>query len=360
MLLLSTWYGIGGLDVHIPTILLPYTTAILGTRLARDTITINHHQELLVIVTRINLSLARMVHVKQPEEPAFYENDLGSMAENRFLGFVNKRYIKTFHGALHGMASLVSMILGNLLFAAQVVLGVDLAPSIKLAFFVSNVVSATITMVFFWNKVQAWMLSTTSMKKKGLVARQVQNFNRARGTVSLLNYSFFPLLVSQSPQEWLDSTLFSTAYAIVAVLMAIKTFILVREYQTKFFILYGMFPTVLAVSILWYGRIGAMIEAYPKVVDYAEKQAYFYAACVQFGFMWYFLYSRRLITKEFVQLACKTYHPTMIVIYATQLLVTRRWWAIVPPLVVLYSVVILLLGIQQMSNMIKSFRKEQE
>jgi hypothetical protein len=62
-----------------------------------------------------------MARVKQPEEPAFDENDLGSIAENRFLSFVKKRYVRSFHGALHGTVWLAAMLLVGILQMANMV-----------------------------------------------------------------------------------------------------------------------------------------------------------------------------------------------------------------------------------------------
>jgi hypothetical protein len=295
-----------------------------------------------------------VVHPKEARasSSAFHENDIGSKEKTRFLGVIKKRYVGSLVGALHAIASIISMLLGNVLFVSQVVVGFHFSQNVKLAFFTASALSATIVATFFWNNVQSWMLSTTSVEEKGLTPKNVQDFNRARGAIAPLNASLFPLLVHLSPEEWLEKASFSVIYAIVSLLWSAKTFQLVRAYQTKLFTLYGLFHALLACSVLSYGNIAAMLQAYPKLLNHAEQQAYFLIACVQFGFLLYYFYSRRMVSKQFVRNACLTYHPTMVIVYASQIL-TMRWWEMVPTPVVLHSSLMVIIGVMNMSQMIK-------
>lgn len=293
----------------------------------------------------------------QAPPSAFREYDLASREVPKlFLGLIEHRYVRTLHGAVHGLASMLSLLLGNYLFGAQVVLGRDAHQSIKLAFFSSSIISAAVTIVFFWNKVQSWQLSTTSMKEKGLVAQDLLNFNRGRGTLALLSYSVFPLLVQQCPPRYLYSTLISSAIAIAMFACTGKTFVLIQNYGKTLFLVYGMFPSAVGLSILRFGNISSFLQAYPLLLDHYEKQAYFVVSCVQFGFMWYYFYSRRLVSKELVQTMCKNYHPIMFLAYAIRLSFDH-WWNTMPLEVAFHSLLVSLFGVLFLIKLMKTQMK---
>jgi hypothetical protein len=155
---------------------------------------------------------------------------------------------------------------------------------VKLAFFTASALSATTVATFFWNNVQSWMLSTPSVEERGLTPKNVQDFNHACGVVAPLNTSLFPLLIHLNPEEWLEKALFLAIYTVVSLPWLAKTFQLVRPYQTKLFTLYKkLFHALLACSVLSYSSIAARLQAYPKLLNHVEQQAYFFLiACVQF------------------------------------------------------------------------------
>jgi hypothetical protein len=248
---------------------------------------------------------------------------------------------------------MIALLLGNILFVSRVIIGIDIPSSIKMTFFISNIVSASITILFFWNKVQSWQLATTSMKDKGLVARQMRNFNRGRGTLAMLAYTIFPVVVRKCPPEWLSSVSFSTVFAIFTLGLTTKTYLLIRDYGKTLFLAYGMLPAAVAVTILHYRTIENMLEAHPQLLDHFEKQSYFIVACVQFGFMWYYFYSRRMVSKQLVQNMCKNYHPTIYLIYAVRLTMDR-WWATMPVAIMFHSVLITLLGLLFFVKIVKT------
>jgi hypothetical protein len=107
---------------------------------------------------------------------------------------VNKRYIKTFYGIVHGICSTKALLLGNVVFANRVLLGnpgTEMS-KVELIFHRANFVSAATTALFFWNQVQSWQLSTTTMEEKGLTPRSIQKANQGRGVVAMLLFSLFP------------------------------------------------------------------------------------------------------------------------------------------------------------------------
>jgi len=285
---------------------------------------------------------------------AFHENDVASQKTNLFLGIIQQRYVRTLHGAVHGIASMLALLLGNYLFVSQVILGMEVPSSIKSVFFLSNITSASVTILFFWDKVQSWQLATTSMKDKGLVAQQMQNFNRGRGALAMLSYSLFPMLVQLCPSELLDSILFSSVVAIATLSCTTKTFFLIQDYRRVLFFVYGMYSAAVAVAILRYGRISSLLRAYPLLPNHFEKQAYFVVSCVQFGFMWYYFYSRRLVSKEWVQSMCKNYHPIMFVAYLIRLSFDQWWASMLPTEVVIHSLLLTLFGILFLAKIVKT------
>jgi hypothetical protein len=244
------------------------------------------------------------------------------------------QYIKTFPGLLHGTSSLASLLLGNFLFIKHVLWGFDknsasstvmrgsTNDSAKKAFWMFTIISASITIVWYWDKVQSWQLSTTTMKEKGLTAAQLQNFNRGRGTLTPLTYSLIPLFMSLAPNSWLESSQCSIALALTTMALSAGSFALIRDYSKPLFWVYGLYPALISLMVIWHHRLSAVLLLhdddghYPSsLLTHMEHQSYFVISCIQVGFLLYYLYSRRLITKEFVQRVCKLYHPTMMFSY---------------------------------------------
>ena len=69
------------------------------------------------------------------------------------------------------------------------------------------------------------------------------------------------------------------------------------------------------------------MSSFPKLSR--VKEALFVTCCVEFGFLWFYLYSRRLVTKELVQSMCKHYHPAVLYVWVFRLTVDR-WWNKLP------------------------------
>ena len=81
--------------------------------------------------------------------------------------------------------------------------------------------------------------------------------------------------------------------------------------------------------MLYTGSFASLRDHYPYAIDYLEKEALLVTCCVEFGFLWYYLYSRRLVTKEFVQTMCKNYHPVVLYIWVGRVTMDR-WWRWLP------------------------------
>jgi hypothetical protein len=228
-----------------------------------------------------------------------------------------KRYIRTFRGMVHGLSSLISLLLGNILFIKHVIMRLEreVSDSTNLAFWGFTCLSSSTTILFFWNKVQSWQLSTTTMREKGLTPKQLQNLNRGRGTLVPLSYSLLPALTCVVPRSFLKSEIFSIAVAVATIALSAGSYRLIREYGKALFMVYGLYPALASLAVLRHHQLSAVLDHYPCLVDHMEHQAYFVVSCIQMGFLLYYLYSRRLITKESAQQICKHYHPTLMFSY---------------------------------------------
>ncbi len=238
---------------------------------------------------------------------------------NKFLGVVDKRYIRTIPGIIHGTCSIIALFLGNIVYANRVLLGNQASTStIHALFHVCNFVASLITALFFWNKVQSWQLSTTTMEEKGLTTRILQRFNRGRGIVTMLLYSTIPFIHSILPTYYLESQGFSIGVALAMIAGSAYSYHLIRDYSAPLWLVYGMTPMATGISILCQHSdrtVSSFYESYPLAMDGFQKEASFVISCVQLGFLMYYLYSRNLVTKSTVQKTCKTYHVTMGLLY---------------------------------------------
>jgi len=61
---------------------------------------------------------------------------------------------------------------------------------------------------------------------------------------------------------------------------------------------------------------------------FLEKKALDVVRCAEFGFLWYYCESRKLVTEEFAKEACKRYHP--ILMYLSVRLTVEIWWGNLP------------------------------
>lgn len=235
-----------------------------------------------------------------------------------FLGVVNKRYLRTFHGMVHGIGSMFAIVFGNIVFVNRVVLGVrsDDASTYDVLFHACNFTASAVTAIFFWNKVQSWQLSATSMKEKGLTPKALQKLNQGRGVVSMILFSLYPTVCFFLPSEtFLESRLFSVSLALILMVGSAYILQVFQDYLAVLWVVYGMTSMAIGISILNEGTVSALNDNYPLVMDRLQKEASFVINCTQVGFMLYYLYSRRLVSKSTVQSICKAYHIPVSLVF---------------------------------------------
>ena len=104
---------------------------------------------------------------------------------------------------------------------------------------------------------------------------------------------------------------------------------MIRDYGKALFIVYGGSKLGFSIHLLYAGSFASLRDHYPYAIDYLEKEALLVTCCVEFGFLWYYLYSRRLVSKEFVQTMCKNYHPVVLYIWVGRVTMDR-WWSRLP------------------------------
>ena len=267
-----------------------------------------------------------------------------------FLGIIHKRYVQTYIGSLHALSSLLALFIGNYLFVRCIVLGqydddviVDDDNNNNLfknnndtlitLFHISTLLSG-LTLLPFWNKVQSWQLSTTSMSEKGLSSQQMQNFNRGRGVLCMILSPLYPLVYRFASNELLQNVLFTKIVSGLVALVCWYQYTLIRDYGKVLFIIYG--GSRLGFSLHALLSRGSTLYTltqdtyYPYALTYLEKEAILVVSCVEFGFLWYYLHSRKLVSKEFVQEACKRYHPTLFFTWIVRLSVSDAWYKHLP------------------------------
>jgi len=229
---------------------------------------------------------------------------------------------------------MVALVLGNYVFAERVLFGrspvnsFDDPRMIEIIFHACNFGASIITALFFWEKVQAYKLSTTSMKDQGVNPEIVQKANQGRGVVAMAVFSAFPLAYSCLPQFLLESTSFSIVFALALIAGSMKVYHLMKGVSRVLWTIYGMTPMALGISLLCCSGGGntliSLHENYPIVLDRVQKESSFVISCVQMGFMLYYFHSRNLVTKRTVQTICKFYHITVTVVFLFR--VERDLW----------------------------------
>ena len=263
---------------------------------------------------------------------------------------MNPKYVRTIPGIFHGLGSIIALVLANYLFITRIILNIDSSQddeeglvlsrgysTTSIILHVSNFGSALVTATFFWDKVQNWQLSTTSIKDKGLTPQTLQNVNRGRGIIVMMMFSAFPLVCHTigrgndvlpsmtSYQYLLQDQMFSVGFASVMILSFFKAYQLIKEYSRAIILVYGVSLLGSSVSILYNRTIEQLLISYPTLLDHVEKESFIIISCVQVGFMLYYLYSRRFVSKETVQRICRVYHPTVAIIYVVRLQ-SDGWW----------------------------------
>mmetsp|Transcript_10793 Transcript_10793/g.25766 ORF Transcript_10793/g.25766 Transcript_10793/m.25766 type:complete len:359 (-) Transcript_10793:931-2007(-) len=259
----------------------------------------------------------------------------------KYTNEMNPKYVRTIPGLFHGLSSIIALVFANYLFITKIILNINnfrvddngLTFSNSVILHVSNFGSALVTGIFFWDKVQSWQLSTTSTKGKGLTAQTLQNFNRGRGVIVMMMFSAFPLVchtmggtdVLPSTSYLLQDRIFSVGFASAMIVSCFKAYQLIEEYSQVLFLVYGASLLGLSTSISYHGTIEQLLTSHPYLLDLVEKESFMVISCVQVGFMLYYLYSRRLVSKSTVQNICRVYHPTVAIIYVVRLQLDG-WW----------------------------------
>ena len=264
-------------------------------------------------------------------ESSPFEISDSEVGSGKFLGLLDRKYVKSLHGAAHGVASVGSLVLGNWLFLMGVVLGRERRNTpfpVKIVFYSSTLISASVVYLFYWHKVQSWQLATTSKEEKGITSTTLQNLNRGRD-IGLIVHSIYPLVCLVVPSIHLHDRAFSSAVAILLLTLSAYSYMLIKDYAKAIFVVYGAYTMGLGLSILQCDTIAGLEDKYPTILDHSDKMAYMVISCVQFGFLLYYLYSRRLVRKETVQQLCKNYHPVMIIVWLGRLQ-ADRWWKTLP------------------------------
>ena len=293
-------------------------------------------------------------------------------AKELFLGLVPVRYVRTIHGAVHGITSLSSLFLSNVLFLWQLVqsnhrhhdhpdqpYSLDrLEQALYVTCFVCTFLSGA-TLLPFWNKVQSWRLTTTSAQELGKSAHVVQQANQGRGVLAPMIKSIYPLLwytlyyssksnnqttllLSPETEYWVSTVV---AWSVVA--LGIYQTLLIVPNNKVVWVVYSGAPLSMALSVLVHGQgslhtllhqdysssgssasatatpLAATLNVAP--MDFVLKDAVFAVACIQFGFLWYYLYSRQLVTKQQCQRACRIYHTAVTLLWFARCIVYDQW-----------------------------------
>jgi hypothetical protein len=188
------------------------------------------------------------------------------------------------------------------------------------------------TLIFFWRQIQSYQHSTTTMKEKGLTAQQMQNFNRGRGIFALILCAFYPLMYRHLSDDILQDTTFCRAVAILGALISLYQYELIKDYGKVLFIVYGGSKLGFSLQLLYVGSLFSLRESYPYILNFFEKEALLIVCCVEFGFLWYYCQSRKIVSKQFVREACKRYHPILMYVFTVKML-SDKWWNRLPMVV---------------------------
>mmetsp|Transcript_8210 Transcript_8210/g.19410 ORF Transcript_8210/g.19410 Transcript_8210/m.19410 type:complete len:359 (-) Transcript_8210:259-1335(-) len=278
----------------------------------------------------------------------------------KFLGIIDKRYVRTFPGLMHAIASIVSLVIGNYLFLRVIVLNHNsmLDSTETTVFHVATFLSGA-TLLPFWAKVQSWQLSTTTIAQKGLSGAQMQRFNQGRGVLAPLLSAIYPL-IRRYRGDLLDDATAARWIGASVGLVALYQYTLIRDYGKALFVVYGGSKLGFSLHLLLLAGSNNNTE---NALEYLEKESLLVACCVEFGFLWYYLYSRRLVTKEFVQIMCRNYHPALLYVWMLRLTADRWWtklpWASMFWVMVLNSLLTVLFLVKMVQSLVAAGRRHQ-
>lgn len=147
----------------------------------------------------------------------------------------------------------------------------------------------------------------------------------------MLLYTVYPMTFAFAPSQYLESRLFSASFAFGLTLGSAILQSLLKGYseQVFCFVIYGLPFLELAGATLSYGTIAALNEIHPRILEGLQSTGCFIITGVQFGFFFYYLYSRGLVTKSLVQRCCSIYHPILCLIWSGRLQ-WGQWWKFAP------------------------------
>eukprot|EP00986_Skeletonema_menzelii_P001539 scaffold407_cov142-Skeletonema_menzelii.AAC.2 len=244
-----------------------------------------------------------------------------------FLPGINRRYLGSFVGLFHAVSSVAALVIGNYLFLQCFLLGNDILASSEVdnssllpTIFHVTTGASGILLFFFWKSIQSYQHSTTSLKDKGLTAKQMQNTNRARGCVALILCAVYPLMYRYLPNETLQDVVISKAVAVVVVAVCVWMYNVFKYYGKGLFVLYSGTRFGFSLQVLFTGSLYSVRQSYPYIVNFLEKEALLISCCVEFGFLLYYLESRRLVSVQTVKDGCKRYHPILFYVFSGTML----------------------------------------
>ena len=250
-----------------------------------------------------------------------------------FLGIINRKYLSSFVGVIHFLSSVTALLLGNYLFLQRIILNNNedqINKDTKIIFHISSALSGFTIFIAFYNKVQSWQLSTTTMEEKGLSPQQMQNFNKGRGVIAMIISPIFPLLYQCAPKEVLSHPIFTYIIGLIMFLITWHQSKLIFDYSKVVFGSYGLSKMIFAFHLLLTSMTLEDVQtSYPYMITFMEIESYMVVSCVQFGFLWYYLHSRKLVSKNSIQTYCKMYHPTVLCVWVMRI-TYDRWWMKLP------------------------------
>jgi hypothetical protein len=139
----------------------------------------------------------------------------------------------------------------------------------------------------------------------------------------------------------LGSTYFSAAFAGGLTLGSAFLYFLVKGYGDDFFcfVVYGLPLLELAAAILSHGSISIMNEVHPRILEGLHLTGCYIITAVQFGFFFFYLSSRGLVSKSSVRRCCTVYHPSLCLLYFFRLQY-GQWWKCAPGPVLLQTAIL--------------------
>ena len=173
----------------------------------------------------------------------------------------------------------------------------------------------------------------------------------------------YPLVYRFASNALLQNVLFTRFVGGMVALVSWYQYILIRDYGKILFVIYGGSRLGFSLHLLLSGNSLYTLTQemyYPYAITYLEKEAILVVCCVEFGFLWYYLHSRKLVSKEFVQEACKRYHPTLFFVWIVRLCVSDAWYKHLPMSISWVMIVNTLLAALFLTKMLKSLSSVEE